>query len=236
MSKLCSLTTPTPSPRKALYRDALHPSPKGTERLACNVKYMYVGQPRPPLRPQERPSHPSPSASGRVPLLETPSFQPRFVARQASTSERAVGGASSTEMGQLAVLSHHLHCYNNGLRTRKAPSHNDGLVTPHYTISLTATAEEHPNTVMSAPLCHPSVAGTEHIDTLSAGGPRHRRSPAMELSRHVDVSVHTGPQPTLPSTHSKPVSSCTPIAPVTGVVQRRHLCNASLQCVSSSVF
>ena len=59
-----------------------------------------------------------------------------------------MGGASSTEMGQLfqplAVLSHHLHCYNNGLRTRKAPSHNDGLVTPHYTISLTATAEEPP--------------------------------------------------------------------------------------------
>ena len=58
------------APRKALYRDALHPSPKGTVRLACNVKY--VGQLRPPPRPQDRPSHPSPSASGRVPLLETP--------------------------------------------------------------------------------------------------------------------------------------------------------------------
>ena len=86
----------------------------------------------------------------------------------------------------------------------------------HYTNSLTATAEEYPNSVMSEPLRHPSVAGTEHIDTLSAGGLRQRRSPAMELSRHVDVSVHTGPQPTLPSTHSKPASSCTPIAPVTG--------------------
>ena len=152
-------------------------------------------------------------------------------------------------MGQLfqplAVLSHHLHCYNNGLRTRKAPSHNDGLVTPHYTINLTATAEEHPNTVMSAPLRHPSVAGTEHIDTLSAGGPRHRRSPAMELSRHVDVSVHTGPQPTLPSTHSKPASSCTPIAPVTGgggggcsgdtcVTQACSVCPAV--CFNSSLF
>ena len=73
-----TFTTNSGAPRKALYRDALHPSPKGTVRLACNVKYMYVGQPRPPLRPQERPSHPSPSASGRVPLLETPSFQPRF--------------------------------------------------------------------------------------------------------------------------------------------------------------
>ena len=164
-------------------------------------------------------------------------FSHVLTARQASTSERAVGGASSTEMGQLfqpfAVLSHHLHCYNNGLRTRKAPSHNDGWVTPHYTIGLT---------VMSAPLRHPSVAGTEHIDTLSAGGPRHRCSPAMELSHQVDVSVHTGPQPTLPSTHSKPALSCTPIAPVTGGggggggVQRRHSCNASLQCVSSSVF
>ena len=70
-----TFTTTSGAPRKALYRDALHPSPKGTMRLACNVKY--VGQPRPPLRPQDRPSHPSPSASGRVPLLETPSFQPR---------------------------------------------------------------------------------------------------------------------------------------------------------------
>ena len=167
-----TFTTNSGAPRKALYRDALHPSPKGTVRLACNVKYMYVGQTRPPLRPQERPSHPSPSASGRVPLLETPSFQPRFDCPP-SQHPREGGG---TEMGQLfqplAVLSHHLHCYNNGLRTRKTPSHNDGLVTPHYTISLTATAEEHPNTVMSAPLRHPSVAGTEHIGTLSAGGPR----------------------------------------------------------------
>ena len=71
-----TFTTNSGTPRKALYRDALHPSPKGTVRLAYNVKY--VGHPRPPLRPQDRPSHPSPSASGRVPLLETPSFQPRF--------------------------------------------------------------------------------------------------------------------------------------------------------------
>ena len=63
----------------------------------------------------------------------------------------------------LVVLSHHLHCYNNDLQTRKAPSHNDGCVTPHYTIGLTATAVIHPNTVMSAPLRHPSMAGTEHI-------------------------------------------------------------------------
>ena len=59
-----TFNTNSGAPRKALYRDALHSSPKGTVRLACNVKYMYVGQPRPPLRPQERPSHPSPSASG----------------------------------------------------------------------------------------------------------------------------------------------------------------------------
>ena len=105
--------------------------------------------------------------------------------RQASTSERQVGGASSTETGQLfqslAVLSHHLHCYNNGLRTRKAPSHNDGRVMAHYTTNLTATAEEHPNTVMSAPLRHPSVAGTEHINTLSACGPRHGATAAVQL-------------------------------------------------------
>ena len=201
---------------------------------------MHVGQPRPPLRPQERPSHPSPSASGRVPLLETPSFQPRFDCPP-SQHLREGGGRSQQYRNGPAVSTTRgpfppPPLLQQRPATRKAPSHNDGLVTPHYTISLTATAEEHPNTVMSAPLRHPSVAGTEHIDTLSAGGPRHRRSPAMELSRHVDVSVHTGPQPTLPSTHSKPASSCTPIAPVTGGVQRRHLCNASLQCVSSSVF
>jgi len=52
----------------------------------------------------------------------------------------------------------------------KAPAHNDGQVTPHYTTSLTATAEDHPYIVMSAPLRHPSVAGTGHSDTLSAVG------------------------------------------------------------------
>ena len=81
-------------------------------------------------------------------------FSHVLTVRQARTSERAVGGASSTEIGQLfqplAVLSHHLHCYNNGLRTRKAPSYNDGRVTPLYTISLTATAEDHTYTVMLA--------------------------------------------------------------------------------------
>ena len=76
----------------------------------------------------------------------------------------AVRQASSTEMGHpfqpLAVLSHHLHCYNNSLQTRKAPAHNDGRVTPHYTTSLTATAEDHPYTVMLArsPVRYPSVA------------------------------------------------------------------------------
>ena len=69
-----TFTTNSGATRKALYRDALHPSPKGTVRLAFKVKY--VGQLRPPLRPPNRPSHPSPSASGRVPLLATPSFQP----------------------------------------------------------------------------------------------------------------------------------------------------------------
>ena len=71
---------------------------------------------------------------------------------------------------------------------RKVPSHNDGWVTPHYTISLTATAEAHPNTVMSAPLRHPSVASTEHIDTLSAGGPS---SPATWTS--VYIRAHSPP-------------------------------------------
>ena len=74
----------------------------------------------------------------------------------ASTSERAVGGANSSEMDQLfpplAGLSHHLHYFNNGLLTRRAPSHHDGLLTrrapshhddlltPHCTTSLTPTA------------------------------------------------------------------------------------------------
>ena len=210
-----TFTTNSGAPRKALYRDALHPSPKGTVRLACDVKY--VGQPRPPLRPQDRPSHPSPSASGRVPLLETPSFQPR-VDCQPSQHFREGGGRSqqyrngpavSTTRGPFppppllqqrpadtessipqrrlgdAPLHHQSHRYSRG-----TPQHRD---------------------VGTAP---PPFSGW--YDTLSAGGPRHRRSPAMDLSRHVDISVHTGPQPTLPSTHSKPASSFTPIAPVTG--------------------
>ena len=249
MSKLCSLTTPTPSPRTAAPPGKRYTVTLCTQapKAPCDLRAMSSMWANPDL-----PFDPKTALPIRHPLLvaECRYWRPfRFshvlTARQASTSERAVGGASSTEMGQLfqplAVLSHHLHCYNNGQRTRKAQSHNDGWVTPHYTIGLTATAEEHPNTVTSALLRHPSVASTEHIDTLSADGPRHRRSPAMELSRHLDVSVHRGPQPILPSTHSKPASSCTPIAPVTGWgggggVQRRHLCNASLQCVSSSVF
>ena len=236
-----TFTTNSGAPRKALYRDALHPSPKGTVRLACNVKYMYVGQPRPPLRPQERPSHPSPSASGRVPLLETPSFQPRFDCPPSQhlregggrSQQYRNGPAVSTTRGPFPpppLLQQRPADTESSIPQRRlgdAPLHHQ----PHRYSRGTP-----PNTVMSAPLRHPSVAGTEPIDTLSAGGPRHRRNPAMELSRHVDVSVHTGPQPTLPSTHSKPASSCTPIAPVTGGVQRRHFCNASLQCVSSSVF
>ena len=99
-----TFTTNSGAPRKALYRDALHPSPKGTMRLACNVKYMHVGQPRPPLRPQERPSHPSPSASGRVPLLETPSFQPRFDCPP-SQHLREGGGRSQQYRNGPAVLT-----------------------------------------------------------------------------------------------------------------------------------
>ena len=196
-------------PRKALYRDALHPSPKGNVRLVCNVKH--VGQPRPPLRPQDRPSHPSPSASGRVPLLETPSFQPRFdcppsqhLREGGGRSQQYRNGPARGPFPPPPLLQQRPADTESSIRQRQPGD------------ALTTTAEEHANTVMSAPLRHPSVAGTEHIDTLSAGGPRHRRSPAMELSRHVDVSVHTGPQPTLPSTHIKPTSSCTPIAPVTG--------------------
>ena len=95
-----TFTTSSGAPRKALYREALHPSPKDTVRLACNVKY--VGQSRPPLRPQDRLYHPSPSASGRVPLLETSSFQPRGDCPPSQHfREEGVGRASSTEMGQL---------------------------------------------------------------------------------------------------------------------------------------
>ena len=90
-----TVTTNSGAPRKALYREALHPNPKGTVRLACNVKY--VGQSRPPLRPQDRLYHPSPSASGRVPLLETSSFQPRDDCPPSQHfREEGVGRASST--------------------------------------------------------------------------------------------------------------------------------------------
>ena len=271
MSKLCSLTTPTPSPRTAA-----PPGKRSTVTLCtqapkapCDLRAMSStcmwANPDLPFDPKN-------ALPIRHPLLvaECRCWRPlRFshvlTARQASTSERAVGGASSTEMGQLfqplAVLSHHLHCNNNGLRTRKAPSHNDGLVTPHYTISLTATAEEHPNTVMSAPLRHPSEAGTEYIDTLSAGGPRPSligHPASVDVKQHEKVGRATAAVQlwSSPATwtsvyiraHSPPflqhtASQHRPAPPshqLLGVggggVQRRHLCNASLQCVSSSVF
>ena len=81
-----TFTTNSGAPRKALYLDVLHPSPM---RLACNVKY--VGRPR--LRPHCRPSHPSPSASGRVPLLETP-FQPRVDCLPSQHFREGGGGRS----------------------------------------------------------------------------------------------------------------------------------------------
>ena len=61
------------------------------------MKRQVCGPTRPPFRPQDRPSHPSPSASGRVPLLESPSFQPRvdpFVSATPSQHLREGGGRS----------------------------------------------------------------------------------------------------------------------------------------------
>ena len=260
MSKLCSLTTQTPSPRAAA-----PPGKRSTVKLCtqapkapCDLRATSSmwASPDLPFDPKIAFTTPHPLLVAECRCWRPLRFSHVMTVRQANTSERrgweepAVHKWASC-FNHSRSLAHHLHCYNNGLRTRKAPSHNDGRVTPHYIIGLTATAEEHPNTVMSAPLRHPSVAGTEHIDTLSACGLRHRRSPAMELSRHVDVSV-------LPSTHSRPKSSCNHITLVTvpppppphthththtvtkssgaGGLQRRHLCNASLQCVSSSVF
>ena len=241
MSKLCSLTTPTPSPRTAAppgKRSTVTLCTQAPMRLACNVKY--VGQPRPPLRPQERPSHPSPSASGRVPLLETPLFQPRFDCPPSQHLRE--GGGRSQQYRNGPAVSTIRGPFPPPPLLQQRPADTESSIPQRRLGDAPLHHRPHRyNTVMSAPLRHPSVACTEHIDTLSAGGPRHRRSPAMELSYHVDVSVHTGPQPTLPSTHSKPALSCTPIAPITGGgggggVQRRHSCNASLQCVSSSVF
>ena len=135
--------------------------------------------------------------------------------RQASTSEKAVEGVSSSEMGQLfspfVVLSHRLHYFNNGLRTRRAPSHLDGRVTPHYTTSLTATAEtvmltrsliHHPSvagtaeTVMLARslLRHPSVAGTAETVMLARSLIRHP-SVAGTACRDRDVGTVTAPPP-----------------------------------------
>ena len=81
-----TFTTSSGAPRKALYNDALHPSPRGTIRLACNLKY--VGQPRHHPLPHDqlrhrpllhdrrpRPSSSSTGGNGRVTLLETPSYQ-----------------------------------------------------------------------------------------------------------------------------------------------------------------
>ena len=115
MSKLCSLTTPTPSPRTAA-----PPGKRSTVTLCtqapkapCDLRAMSStcmwANPDLPFDPKN-------AFPIRHPLLvaECRCWRPfRFshvlTARQASTSERVVGGANSTEMGQLfqpfAVLS-----------------------------------------------------------------------------------------------------------------------------------
>ena len=85
----------------------------------------------------------------------------------ASTSERAVGGANSSEMDQLfpplAGLSHHLHYFNNGLLTRRAPSHHDGLLTrrapSHHDGLLTRRAPSHHDDLLT-PHCTTSLTAT----------------------------------------------------------------------------
>ena len=99
-------------------------------------------------------------------------------------------------MGQLfspfVVLSHRLHYFNNGLRARRAPSHLDGRVTPHYTTSLTATAE----TVMltRSLIHHPSVGGTAETVMLARSLLRHP-SMAGTVCRDRDVGTVTAPPP-----------------------------------------
>ena len=197
-----TFTANSGAPRKALYRDALHPSPKGTVRLACSVNLP------------DLPFDPKTALPIRHPLLvaECRCWSPlrfRHVlnARQASTSE---GGASSTEMGQLfeplavffpppPLLQRPADTDTSSQQRRPgdAPLHHQ----PH---RYSRGTSQHRDVGTAQP------PFSDWYDTLSEGWPRHRRrSPAMELSRHVDVSVHTGPQPTLPSTHSKPASSCT---------------------------
>ena len=160
-------------------------------------------------------------------------FSHVLTARQASTSKRAaVGGASNTEMGQLfqplAVLSHHLHCYNNGLRTRTPPAHNDGRVTPHYTISLTATAEDHPYTVMSAPLRHPAVSwyGAHRHPLRMWAAPPPQSSYGALPPRGRQCAYGPTAHPSFNTQQANIILH--PTEPVTGGVQRRHLCNASL--------
>ena len=256
-----TFTTNSGAPRKALYRDALHPSPKGTVRLACNVKYMHVGQPRPPLRPQERPSHPSPSASGRVPLLETPSFQPRFDCPPSQhlregggrSQQYRNGPAVSTTRGPLEepAVQKWASCFNH---SRSFPTTSTATTTacgPESSIPQRRLGD--------APLHHQphrySRGTPRHRDVGTApppfsgwyGAHRHtlRRWAAPLPQSSYGALPPRGRQCTYgPTAHP---SFNTQQASIVlhphrtsywgggGGVQRKHLCNASLQCVSSSV-
>ena len=85
------------APRQDLYRDSLHPSAKGTGRLACNIKYAD--------RPQQKPA-----------LLQTPSplLVGQFMARQHNTNAWHSVQPAPGRLPSMMPLPNQRRGYNNG--------------------------------------------------------------------------------------------------------------------------
>ena len=84
-----SFTAYSGAPKQDMYRDPLHPSAKGTGRLACNIKYADRPRQRPALLKSSGPMQPGQfqnrqqganawqSVPGRLPSMTTPPSQQR---------------------------------------------------------------------------------------------------------------------------------------------------------------
>lgn len=94
--------TSTGAPCKDLYRDSLHPNPKGTARLACNIKR--AGQTRPTRHHPQAPHHlrdPVPLHSTTTPLHSTTQPIRRTFQREANQATVTPPGPPSPFTGRL---------------------------------------------------------------------------------------------------------------------------------------
>ena len=248
MSKLCSLTTQTPPPRAAA-----PPGKRSTVKLCTQVpkapcdlratSSMWAS-PDLPFDPKIAFTTPHPLLVAECRCWRPLRFSHVVTVRQANTSERGVGRASSTEMGQPfqpladfgppppllqqqpadtessipqrrlgdAPLHHQPHRYSRG-----TPLHRDvGTAPPPF--SGWYGAHRHPLRMWAVPLPQSSYGALPPRGRQCTYGPTAHPSFNTQQANIVLQPHHTS------------------YWGGGGGGARRHLCNASLQCLSSSVF